>query len=147
MVAPKITTVSPYVLPGLPEDLIEVVSEIDIVTKIERVLISVHGKGFRHLRVKTRKKEIMRARSQAIYLLYMYTELGLPAIAFMFFPALTDHSSALHARDVVIKAIDNKKIDKLNYMLGGMSSILAYMQSSPITRIKIDGSWKLKSEY
>lgn len=147
MVATKTSTVSPDILPGLPEEMIKVVSEIDITTKIERTILLVHKKRFVDLRVKTRKKETLRARNQAIYLLYMYTELSLSDIAPLFLPALTDHASVLYARDTIIKALENKKIDKFNYMLGGMNVILDCMHSSEITRIKIDGNWTLKSEY
>lgn len=140
-------TISPYALPGMPEDVIGIFSEIDPVTKVERTVYSVHKKNFNDLRIRTRKKGILRARNHAIYLLYLYTELSLESICAIFRPAVTDYSSVIHARDTIIQALNNKKIDKHNYMLGGVSTMLDYMKPSEITRIRIDGIWSLKSKY
>lgn len=136
----------PRIAPGLPEEVLHIVSTTDIIEKIESLILSIHGFDFKALVERTRKPNIVRARNQACYFIYLYTELSLEEIMLLFYPALKDHSSVLFAVRSIEKTLDSKKIFKNQFMIYGVDKCFDAMRGAEAMKAKHDGIWRLKSE-
>jgi len=134
------------IAPGLPKEVLNIVTKVDAIDAIESIIIAAHGLNFFKLGVKTRKPIIVRARKQACYLLYVYTLLSLEEIMLLFYPALKDHTSVLFGVHSVDTALGVEHLFKNQYILHGLQECLNSMYAMPVVKVKYDGVWRLKSE-
>jgi len=139
------TTVIDYrVAPGIPSGKIQSLILPLSVRHVEKAIKYAHGVGFEYLSKKSRKKEAIMMRYQAIYLLYIYTPLTFQSICDIFKPAINNHGSAISAFNNISKAIDDLHLVKHPYLLTRFDKCLEFMSTLEPAKIKIDSRWEIQ---